>query len=95
MGTASFLGLKQPANGADHPPPSSAEVKKEYSYTSTAPLWAFGPVTGYLYLFTLNVFSMAKVSLIYSPRNFVVAVFEICLSYLMHISVVDALLFIN
>jgi hypothetical protein len=23
---------------ADHPPPSSAEVKKEYSYTSTPPL---------------------------------------------------------
>jgi hypothetical protein len=29
MGTGSFLGLKQLGHGADHPPPSSAEVKKE------------------------------------------------------------------
>jgi hypothetical protein len=38
MGTGSFPGVKQPGRGADHPPPSSAEVKKEYSYTSTPPL---------------------------------------------------------
>jgi hypothetical protein len=41
-------GVKRPGRSADHPPPSSAEVKKEYSYTST-PLWAFGSVTGYPY----------------------------------------------
>jgi hypothetical protein len=29
MGTGSFPGVKQPGHGADHPPPSSAEVKKE------------------------------------------------------------------
>jgi hypothetical protein len=29
MGTGSFLGVKRPGRGADHPPPSSAEVKKE------------------------------------------------------------------
>jgi hypothetical protein len=29
MGTGSFLGLKRPGRGADHPTPSSAEVKKE------------------------------------------------------------------
>jgi hypothetical protein len=28
MGTGSFPGVKQPGRGADHPPPSSAEVKK-------------------------------------------------------------------
>jgi hypothetical protein len=28
-----FPGVKRPGRGADHPPPSSAEVKKEYSYT--------------------------------------------------------------
>jgi hypothetical protein len=42
-------GEKRPGRGADHPPYSSVEVKKEWSYTST-PLWAFGPVTGYLHL---------------------------------------------
>jgi hypothetical protein len=29
MGTGSFPGVKQPGRGADHPPPSSAEVRKE------------------------------------------------------------------
>jgi hypothetical protein len=29
VGTGSFLGVKQPGRGADHPPPSSAEVRKE------------------------------------------------------------------
>jgi hypothetical protein len=43
VGTGSFQGVKRPGRGADHPPPSSAEVKKDYSYTST-PLWKFGSV---------------------------------------------------
>jgi hypothetical protein len=38
MGTGSFPGVKRPGRGADHPPPSSAEVKKEHSYTSIPPL---------------------------------------------------------
>jgi hypothetical protein len=46
VGTGSFLGVKRPGRGADHPPPSSAEVKKEYSYTSTHPL---GYCTVWLY----------------------------------------------
>jgi hypothetical protein len=29
MGTGSFPGVKRPVRGADHPPPSSAEVKNE------------------------------------------------------------------
>jgi hypothetical protein len=29
MGTASFLGVKRPGRGADHPPPSSAEIENE------------------------------------------------------------------
>jgi hypothetical protein len=29
MGTGSFAGVKRPGRGADHPPPSSTEVKKE------------------------------------------------------------------
>jgi hypothetical protein len=50
MGTGSFPGVKRPGRGADHPSPSSAEVKKEYSYTSTHPLGHFRPATGQLYL---------------------------------------------
>jgi hypothetical protein len=38
MGTGSFPGVKRPRRGADQPPPSSAEVRKEFSYTSTPPL---------------------------------------------------------
>jgi len=33
-GTASFLGVKRLGRGADHPLPSSAEVKEGESYTS-------------------------------------------------------------
>jgi hypothetical protein len=29
------LGVKQPGREADHSPPSSAEIKNEWSYTST------------------------------------------------------------
>jgi hypothetical protein len=29
MGTGSFPGVKWPGRGADHPPPSSAEVENE------------------------------------------------------------------
>jgi hypothetical protein len=47
-------GVKWLGRGADHLPPSSAEVKKEYSYTST-PLRAFGSVRG---TFTLEVSSV-------------------------------------
>jgi hypothetical protein len=28
MGSGSFLGVKQPGHGVDHPPPSSTEVKE-------------------------------------------------------------------
>jgi hypothetical protein len=37
---AIFLGVKQPAGEADHSPPSSSEVKNEWSYTS-APQYVF------------------------------------------------------
>jgi hypothetical protein len=47
MGTGSFPRVKLPGRGGDHP--SSAEVKKEWSYTSN-PLWAFGSITEYLHL---------------------------------------------
>jgi hypothetical protein len=54
VGTGSFPGVKRPGRGADHPPPSSAEVKKEYSYTSTQPLGQVRPVMGLLYLKKIN-----------------------------------------
>jgi len=47
MGTRSFLGVKQPGHGTDHPPPSSAEVKERvkvyHYYYSCRPSW---PVIG-------------------------------------------------
>ena len=47
MGTGSFLGVKQPGCGIDHPHPSSAKVKKRvelYLFSSSGPLW---PVLGW------------------------------------------------
>jgi hypothetical protein len=46
MGIGSFPGVKRPGRGADHPPPSSAEVENEWSYTSTPPLGPWWPVIG-------------------------------------------------
>jgi hypothetical protein len=38
MGTrGSFLGVKRPEREADHPPPSSAQVKNAWRYTSSSP----------------------------------------------------------
>jgi hypothetical protein len=38
MGTrSSFPGVKRPGGEADHSPPTSAEVKKMWVYTSTPP----------------------------------------------------------
>jgi hypothetical protein len=45
MGTRALsLGVKQPGREADHSPPSSAEIKNEWSYTSTPPLHLHGVV---------------------------------------------------
>jgi len=46
MGTGSFLGVKRPGRGVDHPSPSSAEVKERvqlYLYYTSGPSW---PVIG-------------------------------------------------
>jgi hypothetical protein len=51
-GTESFPGAKRPGRGADHPPPSSAEVENEYSYPSTPPLGVWWPVACYRVTFT-------------------------------------------
>jgi hypothetical protein len=41
MGTGSFLGVKRPGRGADHPPLPSAEVENElYLYSHSGPLVA-------------------------------------------------------
>jgi len=47
MDTVSFLGLKRPGRGVDHPPPSSAEVEGRvelYIYSPFGPSW---PVLGW------------------------------------------------
>jgi len=46
MGTGSFPGVNWPGHGIDHPPSSSAEVKKRvelYLYSISGPSW---PVIG-------------------------------------------------
>ena len=46
MGTRSFLGVKWPGRGADHPPTSSAEVEGRvelYIHSLSGPLW---PILG-------------------------------------------------
>jgi hypothetical protein len=43
VGTGSFLGVKRPGRGVDHPPSSSADVKERvelYLYSSSGPSWS-------------------------------------------------------
>jgi hypothetical protein len=55
MGTGSLLGVKRPGCGADHPPPSSAEVMKLYSYTSNIPPPGFQVCYGVPYYGRLSI----------------------------------------
>jgi len=41
---ALFLGVKRPGREVDHSPPSSAEVKNAWNYTSTPPIRLHGVV---------------------------------------------------
>jgi hypothetical protein len=59
-GTGSFPGVKWPGRGADHPPPSSAEVKKELELYLYPPLWAFESVTGYIYLYVCFIIASGR-----------------------------------
>jgi len=56
MGTGSFLGVKRPGHGADHPPPSSAEVKERVELYLFPPLGLCSLFQGehYLYLYIIN-----------------------------------------
>jgi len=49
MGDGSFLGVKRPGRGVDHP--LAPRLKKEYSYSSTPSLGLRGLLYGKLYLY--------------------------------------------
>jgi hypothetical protein len=53
MGTGSFLGVKQPGCGTDHPPPSSAKVKERLELYLYFPLWAFVACSRVIFTFYL------------------------------------------
>jgi hypothetical protein len=60
MGTrGSFSGEKRPGREADHSPPSSAEAKNAWSYTSTPPYafmaWCSDKSQGQLYIYVYRV----------------------------------------
>jgi len=46
MGTVSFLGIKRPGHGLDHPLPSSGEVKERVELYLYSPSWTSWPVLG-------------------------------------------------
>ena len=69
MGTGSFLGVKRPGRGVDHPPPSSAEVEERvelYLYSPAGPSW---PVLGWILHLTSvgNISSVIQGKLLYAP----------------------------
>ena len=66
MGTGSFLRLKRPGRGVDHPH-LAPRLKKEYSYISTPPLGLRALFKGelYLYLLPLHILSSTFMFIIY------------------------------
>jgi hypothetical protein len=46
------LGVKRQGSEADHSHPSNAEVKNEWSYTSTPPIRLHGVVLSYIYTYS-------------------------------------------
>ena len=70
MGTGSFLGVKRPRRGVDHPLLSRAEVKERvelYLYSPSRPSW---PVLGWtLALLTYFARNMFYFNIKYGPRR--------------------------
>jgi hypothetical protein len=58
------LEVKRPVRAADHSPPSSAEVKNEWSYTSTSPVCLHGVV------FSLKKSTGKTLSFIYLYKSY-------------------------
>ena len=59
MGTGSFPGVQRPGRGADHPPPSSAEVEGRVELYICSSLWAF--VACYRETFTFTARNVSTV----------------------------------
>jgi len=59
VGTGSFLGVKRPGRGVDHPLPSSAEVKERVELYVLPSLWDF--VTCYKLKFTFNFTDLQEI----------------------------------
>jgi hypothetical protein len=64
-------GVKRPGRGADHPPPSSAEVKERVDlYLYSPPLWAFMACSRASFAVYLYFHVLLQPDLwIYAPRN--------------------------
>jgi hypothetical protein len=58
------LGVKRPGRETDHSPPSSAEVRNAWSYTSTHPIRLYGVVLSKKhrdnFTFICNIFTLIK-----------------------------------
>ena len=68
IGTGSFLGVKRPGRGANHPPPSKAGVKARVGSLFYLPLNLNGLFSGELQLNIYGVYFSSQHSLFGSPR---------------------------
>jgi len=70
MGTGSFPEVQRPGRGVDHPPPSSTEIKTDYSYTSTPPLAFRGLFYRELYFYLIFGYYKQMVKVNKRPPTF-------------------------
>ena len=81
IGTGSFLGVKRPGRGADHPPPSSVGVKERVELYMCSPLWAFVDCCRELAVYS-KAFQVVFVHLVYNSALYLASC---CCSFLLHV----------
>jgi len=54
----SFLGIKRPGRGINHPPYLAPRLKKEYNYTATSPLGHYDMFKGELHFCVLSEYGV-------------------------------------
>jgi hypothetical protein len=61
MGTGSFLEVKRPGRGVDHPSPLALKLKKEQNCTSPPPLGFHVLFLGELYFYLIYIYIYCSV----------------------------------
>jgi hypothetical protein len=80
VGTGSLPGVKRPGRGVNHPPPSSAEVKKRvelYPYSPSGPSWPLLGRTLPFFTFTIHLHPIPLECVLFCGANVAYSVYRL------------------